>query len=420
MMDPNLSRSAHRPTPRRHSTLRAVRAAISRLWNAPRPNARFLVVSGSFWTVNLALTEPYRFLFFSRLGLSPEAIGKLFAADLAIRSLGLLFSGATQRAFGAKRMLVAADIVSWVLPYVVLGFSTRPWHAVVAVLLTSLNAFASTPYNCLIAEGMPASRRTRAYSFMVVWNTAPMLLVPWIAGWLVSRGDFGATLRALFLLQAACMAAGIAWRARRLVDLDPSHTSSPHGLFTTFRQILSKPGFLPSWGALAAQGLATHLSNAFLAVFLTHRLHLSDAFPGWVAQATTAGLVLGTLGLQPRLREAHAPAIAAIAVVLAALATAGYCLDPGPLGVLAIAGTGGLCGALSNAATSALLTTNLPRNARDHGFALSYVGVHLAGAAAMPLAGSFLESDLGRYPLLAMAVLLAWAACLWACRTPRA
>jgi len=397
--------------------LQAPRKAASTLWNAPLPNARFLIVSGSFWTVNLAITEPYRFLFFSRLGLSPDDIGKLFAADLVIRSIGLLLSSTAQRAFGAKRMLVMADTVSWAVPYLILGFSTKPWHAILAVLLTSLNAFASTPYNCMIAEGMPAERRTKAYAFLYLWNMAPALLVPWFAGWLVSSHPFGPTLRILFLVQAFCMGMGIFWRARRLVDLHPSATSSDSGMLRTFRQILSTPGFLPAWVALATQGVFSNLSNAFLAIYLSKQMHLSDKLPGWIAEISTIGFAVGTLAIQPRLKESKVPRYAALALGLHAIAFATFFLHPNQTGVLAIALAGGLFSALYGAATSSILTTSLPANARDHGFALSYVGVHLTGALCMPLAGRLLDGNLALFPSLVIASLLVWAASIALTRT---
>jgi Na+/melibiose symporter-like transporter len=397
--------------------LQAPTKAAASLWNAPLPNARFLIVSGSFWTVNLAITEPYRFLFFSRLGLSPDDIGKLFAADLVIRSVGLLLSSTTQRAFGAKRMLVFADIVSWALPYLILGFATKPWHAILAVLLTSLNAFASTPYNCMIAEGMPAERRTKAYAFLYLWNMAPALLVPWFAGWLVSSHPFGPTLRVLFLIQACCMGIGIYWRATRLVDLHPSATSSDIGMLGTFRRILLTPGFLPAWAALATQGVFSNLSNAFLAIYLSKHLRLSDTLPAWIAEVSTIGFAIGTLAIQPRLSESQVPRFAAMALGVHALVTAAFFLHPNQTAVLVIALVGGLCSALYGAATSSILTTSLPANARDHGFALSYVGVHLAGALCMPLAGKILDVHLAWFPGLVIGSLLLWAASIGLTRT---
>ncbi len=396
---------------------RTPRSAIATLWHAPLANARFVIVSGAFWTVNLAITEPYRFLFFSRLGLSPEAIGKLFSADLVIRAIGLLLSGTMMRAFGAKRMLVLADIVSWVVPYLLLGFATQPWHAVVAVLLTSLNSFASTPYNCLLAEGMPAERRTKSYAFLHLWNMAPALLVPWLAGELINNSPFGPTLRILFLVQAGSMAVGIWFRYRKLHDLQPGSTSAKQGLLGTLRQIVKTPGFLPSWSALAIQGVFQSVTNAFLAIYLTRELRMSDRMPGWLAEMGAIGFAVGTLAIQPKLKESNVPRFAAVALTIHAAAIALLLLHPSRNWTMAIWLVGGLCSAVHGAATSSLLTSALPENARDHGFALSYVGVHLVGALCMPLAGILLDRRLDMFPLLVTGFLLAWAFGIWLTRT---
>lgn len=385
---------------------------MASLWNAPAPNARFLILSGGLWTFNLAITEPYRFLFFSRLGLSPGQIGLLFSIDLLVRSAGLMLSGTAQRVFGAKRMLVVADAVSWVVPYLVLGFSTKPWHAIVAVLLTSLNAFANTPYNCLLAEGMPPHRRTKAYAFLNLWNTAPALLVPWFAGWLVGTHEFGPTLRALFLVQAGCMAIGIWFRARRLQDLHPTSTDPEAGFATTIKQILSTRGFLPAWAAFATQGLFQSLTNAFLAIYLTRHLLLTDKLPGWLAEIGAIGFALGTLAIQPRLSEAKVPLWTSVALCLQALAMSALLLHPGRAGVLCIGLAIGLCSSIHGAATSSILTSALPARSRHHGFSLSFVGVHLTGALFMPLAGRLLESNLAAFPWLLIGVLLTWAAAI--------
>lgn len=404
------------PLPTHHGPLgwrrlyRTPRSALGTLWHAPSPNARFLIVSGSFWTANLAATEPYRFLFFSRLGLSAQAIGALFSADLAIRSVGLLLSGTVMRAFGAKRMLVLADIVSWVLPYCILGFSSRPWHAVAAVLLTSLNAFASTPYNCMLAEGMPAERRTKSYAFLHLWNMVPSLLVPWFAGWLVGSHSFDPTLRALFLVQAASMGFGIWWRWRRLHDLQPGSTSSGAGLPSTFRRLVRTPGFLPAWCATATQGVFQNILNAFLAVYLTKVLHQSDKLPAWLAECWAIGFAAGTLAIQPRLKEANVPRWATAALLAMAASVSSLFWSPSAATLLALWTVNGLCAAVHTAATSSVLTSALPEDARDHGFALSYVGVHLAGALCMPFAGRLLDARLQWFPLLAGSVLLAWSA----------
>ena len=49
--------------------------------------------------------------------LSESSLGYLVSTDLVLRASGMLLSGWFLRRFGAKRMLILADLLSWVLPY---------------------------------------------------------------------------------------------------------------------------------------------------------------------------------------------------------------------------------------------------------------------------------------------------------------
>ena len=379
------------------------------LWNAPSANARLLITTGAFWTVLMAATEPYKALFYNRIGLSTAAIGLLVSFDLVVRATGLLLSGWAQRRFGAKRMLVVADTISWVLPYLVLSVASKPWHVVVAVLLTSLNAFANTPYNCLVAAGMPPERRTRAYAFLHLWNIAPSLLVPWCAGLLVAGHAFLPLLRGLFLVQALSIAVGIGWRALRLEDLPDTGPQDGVRMRTTIRRILSDRAFAPAWLALATQGIFGQVWSNFSAIFLVRHLHLHLQVPAWAAEAGAVGFGLGSLVLQPRLRESAALRAAPWGLGIQAVAMLAFLLHPSAWGVAWLALACGLCSSLYTAATSSVIASVLPVEIRDHGFALSYVGVHLAGALLMPWAGRVLQADLGWFPWLVSGSMGVWA-----------
>jgi len=319
-----------------------------------------------------------------------------------------LISWHFKRRFCAKRMLILADSVSWVLPYLVLSLATRPWHAVAAVLLTSLNAFAFVPYNCLMAQDMPAKRLTRAYTLMHLWNIAPSLGVLWCAGLLVGHHAFLPLLRGLFFAQAASMAVGIFWRARRLEDLR-TISGAPPRFMLVLRRIWTDPAFLFAWIALATQGAFQQIWNSFSAIFLVRRLGLSDQFPAWIAETGALGFAAGSLALQPRLAESHALRAAPWALGLQAILTLSYLGSPSAMAVLAISLGCGLCSSLYTAATSSLLTSALPEEIRDHGFALAYVGAHLLGALLVPLAGQALQVDLGLFPWLAAGSMSIWA-----------
>lgn len=378
------------------------------LWDAPSANMRLLIFTGSFWTVLQAATEPYKALFYNRIGLSAAAIGLLISCDLVVRASGLFLSGWAQRRFGAKRMLVLADTVSWVFPYLVLSVATRPWHVVVAVLLTSLNAFSSTPYQCLLAAGTPPERRTRAYALMHLANIAPSLLVPWCAGLMVAHHPFLPLLRGLFLAQAVSMAVGIGWRAARLRDLSPGPAEGVR-MGATLRRILSDRAFAAAWIALATQGIFSQLWVNFSAIFLVRHLGLSDQVPAWAAEAGALGFGLGSLLLQPRLGEAAALRAAPWGLAVQALSTLLFLFHPSARNIACLAALWGLCSSLYTAATSSVITSVLPEEIRDHGFALSYVGVHLSGALLMPWAGRALQAELGLFPWFAAGSMAVWA-----------
>jgi hypothetical protein len=244
---------------------------------------------------------------------------------------------------------------------------------------------------------------------MHLWNIAPSLLVPWCAGLLLTNHAFLPLLRGLFFAQALSMAAGIAWRVARLEDLPGPGREDGVRMGPTFRRILSDRAFAPAWLALATQGVFGQVWGNFSAIFLVRHLHLSDQVPAWAAESGALGFGLGSLLLQPRLREASALRAAAWGLGVQALSTLLLLFHPSAWAVAWLAGLGGLCSSLYTAATSSVIASVLPEDIRDHGFALSYVGVHLAGAMLMPWAGRLLQSDLGWFPWLAAGSMGVWA-----------
>lgn len=381
---------------------------ILELVRAPNANTRFLILSGGLWTMMLAATDPYKTLFFQRLGFDNKAIGMLVAMDMVVRAAGLGLSGFFMRRFGAKRMLIGGDIISWVVPYLILGLASQPWHIVLAVLCTSLNAFASTPYNCLIVQGMPPSRRTKAYAFMHLWNIAPTVVVPWIAGLFVASGEFLPAVRILFLLQAASMSVGIYLRWRKLEDLEAIPPEQRQGFRETLRWLIRSKPFLAAWMALSSQWVVGQVWNSFLPIYLTKHLGEGVKMPALMNEATGIGILVGSLVVIPRLSESRMRHLAPIGLAVQTIFVVLFVLHPSTWGLLALAGMGGICSSLYLGATSAILAHALPAHLRDHGFSISYIGAFLLSAATMPWVGRILNTQLGAFPFLAGAGLLAW------------
>ncbi|MCB9496624.1 MAG: MFS transporter [Fibrobacteria bacterium] len=372
---------------------------LASLWHAGTPNFRVLALTGILWTVPLALTEPYRFLFCHRLGLSESTLGLLLSADLVIRSLGLLLSGWFLRRFGAKRMLILADVLSWVVPYLLFATASTGIQAGFGLVLMSVNAFASTPYLCLLAEGALPATRTRAFAFLNICNILPGAILPWISADLTQSHDVVSVLRWLFLFQAVLMGAGIAFRGSILEDLGSQSAAekTQPNLVKTLRRMLHSPAFRRIWPFLLLQGASNAVWNAWSAIHFTGPLGLPDGAPGWNAQTTAITLTFSAFLILPRIPERKVSQAMGIASIVSLFAGLLYLTRPGLPLLLGIGAIQGLANGILLSATSSHLAASLPRRARDHGFALSFVGVHLGVAVFMGLGSRILAEAPNRF-----------------------
>ena len=376
------------------------------LWHAGTPNFRILALTGFLWTIPLSLTEPYRYLFCHRLGLSESIVGLLVSADLVLRALGLLTSGWFLRRFGAKRLLIVADIFSWVAPYLLFASAQGPKQAGIAMVMLSLNAFASTPYMCLLAEGAPAQTRTKAFAFLNLCNILPGALLPWIAAGLTETHSLIPTLRVFFLMQACTMGIGIFLRGRILRDLQPEPDTDLRrpNLRQTLGLLVHSIGYRTLWPILLLQAAVQAVWNAWSAVFLTTTLGLGDRSPGWVSQVSAFAFAFAAFMLLPRIPERLVPRATSIALLLSLMASSALLFPLPILGVLGVASIQGFCSGIHMSALSSLLPANLPSRSHDHGFALTFVGIHLGVAMLMPVAGWVLDATPQRFPMVYLAL----------------
>lgn len=333
-------------------------------------------------------------------------MGLLVSADLLLRALGLLTSGWFLRRFGAKRLLIVADLLSWVAPYLLFATAQGPLQAGVALVLLSLNAFASTPYLCLLAEGAPETTRTKAFAFLNLCNILPGALLPWIAAGLAQTHSLLPTLRAFFLLQAVTMLLGILVRARILRDLQPVGGDLPDrpNLRQTLSLLVGSMGFRRLWPVLFLQAAAQAAWNAWSAVYFTTSLDLGDRAPGWIAQISAIAFALSAFLVLPKVPERKVPRATTVALLLSWATSAAWLL-PLPLeGALLVGAIQGLCTGIHLSALSSLLPAHLPVRSRDHGFALTFVFIHLGVALLMPPAGWVLDAAPARFPWVYLAL----------------
>mgnify|MGYP001597385767 CR=1 FL=1 len=85
------------------------RRGWERLWRAPGPNSRFFIGTTFIWSVAMALTDPYKALYLSELGLSNLAIGGFYALDMGLRVGGVILGGLVAQRWGHKFTLLLFD-----------------------------------------------------------------------------------------------------------------------------------------------------------------------------------------------------------------------------------------------------------------------------------------------------------------------
>ena len=85
------------------------------LWAAPGPNSRFFIATTFTCSMAMALTDPFKSLYLSQLGLSKLAIGGFFALDMSLRIGGVLLGGFVAQRWGHLRTLLVFDTISWTI-----------------------------------------------------------------------------------------------------------------------------------------------------------------------------------------------------------------------------------------------------------------------------------------------------------------
>jgi predicted MFS family arabinose efflux permease len=218
---------------------------------------------------------------------------------------------------------------------------------------------------------------------------------------------FSGMMHVLFLVQALFMVTGIALRWKFLHDLPPHcHGHDSLEYFATFKKLIKTPSYLAAWPLIALQSISQSVWGAFIAIYLTRNLKLPDSTPGMLAQTGGLSLIVGSVLLQSRLPESKVPRAVRIAFGSSVIA-AGLLLLHLPLyGVLAIGIMMGLSNSIHIAATGTFLANSLPVKGRDHGYAITYSGVHLLNATVMPVVGFLLNNGIGRFPLVMVIIIL--------------
>ena len=394
------------------------RRGWSRLWRAPGPNARFFIGTTFLWSVAMAVTNPYKALFLSKLGLSNLAIGGFYALDMGLRIGGVLLGGLVAQRFGHKRTLLVFDFVSWVIPSVTLALATEPWQLYLATCLTSTNALVAGSVVQLLVDDTPSDRRASLFGLFSLTFVIPLILLPSFVGWGVEHWGLVPAMRAMFALTAGLTLTGILWRRVRLKESTAVNPGADLGellgeALAAARHLAAQPSLVPVLGSYLLANAWTNLNSAYYGLYITRELGLGEAWVGILSTLGALSFVIASLGWVPRLRHRLEDRLFFWSSLLLAPAMGCLAFARGAAQVAALSLASGFISAIQGALLSERVASLLPPEREGLGQSLIASLMQASVALSLALGGALFEMRFGAFPYIVGAMALAQAALAW-------
>lgn len=372
------------------------------------PGTRFLLLTNFFWTGPLALTEPFKSIYLTKLGLDRLALGSVSGLDMGLRAAGVLVGGWLGTRFGHKRTLLAGDALSWVISTSILAVATKPIHIIVWACLMSTNSVVAASYQQLMLKGTPRDARVGAYGFQNMTFVLPGFLLPFVSSMLLARYDFILTMRALLAFQAMSMTFGIYLRSKHLVaDHDNNRADSPPlrqrlaGIFSAIRQAPGSGTIFMIW-LLANMG--GNFWRVYFSLYAVDKLGCPEAHLGYYTQLGATCFIGASLLWLPRFSSQTQKKsffwINVASLSAPALLFAGRGIFP--MATASIAG--GVFAAIQGAILASLLASVLPENEMALAYALCIATLQIILGASFPLAGVLFQRHLMAFAVSALSL----------------
>lgn len=388
----------------------------ARLWRAPGANARFFIGTGFVWSTAMALTDPFKALYLSKLGLSHLAIGGFFALDMGLRVVGVVAGGLFAQRWGHKFTLILFDALSWSLASLVLALAREPWQVYLATCLTASNAMVAGSVVQLLVDGTPVDKRTPTFALFNLSFVLPALFLPALSGWMVQRWGVEPVMRLLLGWTALSTALATAWRWHRLEE--SVHASQPelaavlNDVVATVRHLWKQATFWPVLGLGLLSNAVVNLNKAWQPLFIAERLGLGGAWIGRMASATSLAFVLVSLLWVPRLKAGSTGRLFFWACLLGVGPALGLAWARHPTVLIVWGLVGGALGALQGPLLSEHIVALFPPGREGLAQALLSSGMQVAVALSLLLGGALFETRFGAYPWMmgALAACMGWLA----------
>jgi MFS family permease len=291
--------------------LNAFTTSIRDMFSLP-PAPALTIYSGILFVIPGLIVVQYRSLYLASLGLSDTEVGIYSFGFIPLGILCLWIGGYLADTWGRKRTLFLFDSISWIGYCLLLALARDKWWAVGALLLFATNQGSSAPYQCLLVEGVPVTRRAVAYSVLQIVNFLPALLFfPLLGGWWVEQKGINAAGHGMFWLFLALTSLGI---GIRLVFMPHSgaYERPPrdwrHALETAFVQyrrtivgFFKKPAAVPFLCSRVIDEWLFGTWAIYSSLYFVHHLGLQEASLAVLTQVSAYVVCVALVLLLPRI-----------------------------------------------------------------------------------------------------------------------
>ena len=149
-----------------------------------RSNIAVIASSSAVNSFGAGITSTYVSYYFVSIGGDPIRLGLLTSLSTIIQCLVLFLGGRLADHYGRRRVIVTAAFYAILFP--TLYALIRDWRIFFATsAIGAFGAISSPASHAIVADSIPAEKRTVGISTLQVVSTFPMIFSPLIGGWLI-------------------------------------------------------------------------------------------------------------------------------------------------------------------------------------------------------------------------------------------
>ncbi len=190
---------------------------VGQMFGDIAPVQAVTIYAGILWVIPIAMVQPYTSVYMVQLGLSKTEIGVYQTLLQVISPIGYFMGGYLSDVWGRKKTLIAFDILSWGGYCLSLALADSKWWCLAAIAFLATNAGSTPPYQSLLVENVPNSKKPSVYTVLQMSNLAPFLLFfPILGGFWVSKRGFLPANHDMYWFMTAVIAVGIYLRWKML------------------------------------------------------------------------------------------------------------------------------------------------------------------------------------------------------------